>query len=435
MEKKLTKGKNSNYEVELTFDQKEFDKARKKTLAQFGKNLKISGFRNGHIPDYIIEQNIQPEYLNIWLMEELVNSWLQLIVKENPQYKFIGEPYNFNKEEKEKTYKYTFKLDVYPEVDINDNKREKEKIKTLKVWVKNEEIEDAVINLKKNYAEYKDSDKIDLDTISKISLEFLNKDWEIKNTWHVYIWEQEFKEHEFHKTSFLKKKKDETLEFDYKEKDLPATFHYRNSKDDDKTTSKDIKKIRTKVLDIKKVVLPEMTEENIKKFFGDNADIKNETELKLEIKKSIIKSKEETELIKVIEEYIGKIRWWSLSVQIPQTLIEEELKTRLKNLEQKFGGKEKMEEYYKQLWEEKQNAFIWDIKKAASESLEKFFILQKICELLKLDIDRNKQEHLEIEKKLYEKLSWEKLNKEKKEGTTEKKASKWEKTKKKVAKK
>jgi hypothetical protein len=31
-----------------------------------------------------------------------------------------------------------------------------------------------------------------------------------------------------------------------------------------------------------------------------------------------------------------------------------------------------------------------DIKKAATESLEKFFILQKVSELLKLDINREK---------------------------------------------
>lgn len=425
MEKKLTKWKNSNYEIKLTFDQKEFNKARKKTLTQFGKNLKISGFREGHIPDYIVEQNIQPEYLNVGLMEELVNSGLQLIVKENPQYKFIGEPYDFNKDEKDEKYNYTFKLDVYPEVEVKNNKREKETIKELDVSVKKEEIEDAVINLKKNYAEYKDSDKIELDTISKVSLEFLDKNWEIKNKWYIYIWEQEFNDDDFHKTNFIKKWKNEELEIDYKEKDLPATFHYKKGEKEDKTTSKDIKKIRTKILDIKKVVLPEMTEENIKKFFGGTAEIKNEEELRAEIKKTIIKSKEEESLIKLIEEYIGKIRGENITVQIPQTLSNEELKTRLKSLEQRFGWKEKMEEYYKQLWEEKQSIFIGDIKKAANESLEKFFILQKICELLKLDINRNKQEHLEIEKKLYERLSGKSLKKEEKKKTTKKKTTTW----------
>jgi hypothetical protein len=45
-----------------------------------------------------------------------------------------------------------------------------------------------------------------------------------------------------------------------------------------------------------------------------------------------------------------------------------------------------------------------DIKNAAKDSLEKFFILQKIVEILKLDINREKPGHLEIEQKLFEKM-------------------------------
>jgi len=36
--------------------------------------------------------------------------------------------------------------------------------------------------------------------------------------------------------------------------------------------------------------------------------------------------------------------------------------------------------------------------------LEKFFILQQIAKELELDIDWNKGEHLDLEKKLYEKV-------------------------------
>jgi hypothetical protein len=37
------------------------------------------------------------------------------------------------------------------------------------------EVEESLTNLKKNYAEYKDTDKIEKDTVSKISLDFLNE--------------------------------------------------------------------------------------------------------------------------------------------------------------------------------------------------------------------------------------------------------------------
>jgi FKBP-type peptidyl-prolyl cis-trans isomerase (trigger factor) len=93
-----------------------------------------------------------------------------------------------------------------------------------------------------------------------------------------------------------------------------------------------------------------------------------------------------------------------MKVIIPQTLINEELKTRIKSLEERLGGKEKMEEYFKKMGDEKAKAFFEDITKAAEESLEKFFILQKFTGLLKLDVDWNNAEHMAVEQKLYDKL-------------------------------
>jgi hypothetical protein len=63
-----------------------------------------------------------------------------------------------------------------------------------------------------------------------------------------------------------------------------------------------------------------------------------------------------------------------------------------------------MEEYFKQMGEDKAKTFVDDISAAAKESLEKFFILQKVADELKLDINREKPVDLEIEKKLYDKL-------------------------------
>jgi acyl carrier protein len=74
------------------------------------------------------------------------------------------------------------------------------------------------------------------------------------------------------------------------------------------------------------------------------------------------------------------------------------------SLEKRFGSQEKVADYFKQLWEEKTKQFVEEISKAAQDSLEKFFILQKISEELDLKIDRQKWDHLDAEKKLYEKV-------------------------------
>jgi hypothetical protein len=62
----------------------------------------------------------------------------------------------------------------------------------------------------------------------------------------------------------------------------------------------------------------------------------------------------------------------------------------MKSLEQRFGDREKVEQYFKQLGEDKTKQFVEEISKASQDSLEKFFILQKVAEELKLDIDRQK---------------------------------------------
>ncbi|HBB03707.1 TPA: hypothetical protein DCZ39_02255 [Patescibacteria group bacterium] len=122
------------------------------------------------------------------------------------------------------------------------------------------------------------------------------------------------------------------------------------------------------------------------------------------IKESIEHQKYDQELIKKIEEVLQNLRNKSMKVMIPQTLINEELKTRIQSLEKKLGGKEKMNEYFKKMGDEKAKAFFEDITKAAEESLEKFFILQKFTQLLKLDIDRNHAEHMAVEQKIYDRL-------------------------------
>lgn len=93
-----------------------------------------------------------------------------------------------------------------------------------------------------------------------------------------------------------------------------------------------------------------------------------------------------------------------MKVAVPQTLVEQEFNTRIKSLMERFGGNDKMTEYFKKIGDEQGKKFLDDIKTAAADSLEKFFILQKIVEILKLDVNREKPGHLEIEQKLFEKM-------------------------------
>lgn len=400
MEKKLKKWTNCNYIIEVVYTDDEKSNARNKMIEFFWKDVKVPGFREWHAPKAMVEERLNPEYIEMWVYESLINEWLKAILDENKDIKFIWEPYDLDKDDEKKLI--TVKLDVYPEVEVKNDKWKTKKMKKVESKATDAEVDEALINLKKNYADYQDTDKIEKDTVSKVWLEFLNKAWEVIENGTVYLWEPEFNDTEFAKfyDQFIWKEKWKDFEITYKEKDLPATFQKRKSKDD-------AKKIKITVKDVKKVILPEFTEEQIKKLFPEQKEVKNEKELKAYIKGEIERQKYESELIKSVEEYISAVRWEHMDITIPQTLIQEEFKSRVKSLEDRLWGENWVKQYFEQLWDEKAKQFVEEISKAAQDSLEKFFILQQIAQELQLDIDRNKWEHLDVEKKLYAKIMWE----------------------------
>ena len=397
MKNKLIKWEASNYEIQITFTDAEKKKATNAMIKHFGKDIKVPGFREGNVPAHLVEEKINPEYIEMGMYEQLVNQGLQALLTDKKDIRFIWEPYDLQKDKKNN--KVSIKLDVYPEIEVKDDKRKTNKMKKIDTKASAAEVEDSLNNLKKNYAEYKDADKIAKDTVSKVSLDFLNKKGESLETGTLFIGEPEFKDPDWAKfyEVFIGKEKSKDFEIDYKEKDLPATFHKRKQEETPD-------KIKIVVKDIKTMILPKFTEETITKLFPDQKEVKTEKQLKDYIKSEIEKQKYETELIKNIEEYTSKIRDNNMSIVIPQTMIHEEFKSRMDSLEKRFWDKEKVEQYFKQLGEEKTKEFVEEISKAAQDSLEKFFILQKVTEELKIDIDRQKGGHLEAEKKLYEKV-------------------------------
>lgn len=397
MEKKVKKGAHANYEIQLIITQKEQDEAKQLILKEFQKDYEAPGFRKGSAPLDIVEKNIKPEYVTVGIYEKVINMGLQELLKEQPELKLIGEPYDLKQEQKDENTIVDLKLDIFPVVEVINNDREKIEITPIENTATQEEIDGTLLNIQKQYADYKDADTIQLNTISKIALDYLDKEGKVLHTGHTYIGEQEFNEDPFFQKTFIDKKKDESFEMDHDIKNIPPVFH-------NKKTDIDPIKIKLTVEDVKQVVLPEMEGDMLKKLFGEDTKLKTKEDLINHITESIEHQKHDQELIKKIEEMLGNIRNKSMSVAIPQTLVNEEMKSRMKNLEQRLGGKEKMDEYFKQMGEEKAKAFFDDITKAAEESLEKFFILQKFTELLKLDVDRSKTEHFAVEQKIYDKL-------------------------------
>ncbi|HCB51552.1 TPA: hypothetical protein DEP21_03185 [Patescibacteria group bacterium] len=397
MQKKVTKGSSSSYDIELVVNPQDYAKAREKMLKEFQKDLNLPGFRKGFVPMHLVEENIKPEYLSMGIYENMVNTGLQEVVKENDTIRFIGEPYDLKQDKKGEDTVITLKLDIFPEVEIKGDSWKSYAMNAIQSEATQEEMDDALLRLKKNYADYQDAETIAQDSISKVSMSFLDKDGQEVDKGTLYVGEQEFDEFPFFKKNFIGKNKSESFELDYSEKDFPPTVHCKKA--DVKA-----KKVNFTITDVKNVVLPDINEATLEKLFGKDAEVKTEAQLMTYIKDSISQQKFDTELMKEVEEFLKVMREKHMSIDIPNTLLDQEFSVRIQNLEKRFGGQEKMKQYITQMGEEKAKAFLDDIKSAAKESLEKFFILQKVADILELDINWENPSDLEVEKKLYEKL-------------------------------
>ena len=398
MNKKLTEGKNCDYIITVSFWDEDKSKVRWHVLEHFAKDMKIPWFRAGKVPMHIVEKNIEPVYIDMTITEHLINDAIQEILKENKDIKFIGEPYGYETKEDKWTTNVTFHLDVYPEVKVDGKKWEGIKMKEIKVEATDKEVEDSLLNIQKNYADYKDAETIsDKNTISKLGLEFVDKNWKTVDKWTTYLWETEFNEDKFWAKTFNGKKKKEEIELAYDEKKLPQVLHAKKG---------EAKKVKITIQDVKEVVLPELNDKMIEKLFGKDAEVKTNAELRAYIKKEIVNQKEENELVQTIENYLNDVRKSGVNVVIPKTMIDQEFKVRMDNLKHRFGSEDKVKEYFTQLGEEKSKEFVDGVQSAAAESLEKFFILNKITELLWLNINWNdqNQEPLFVEKQIYGKL-------------------------------
>ena len=397
MEKQLTQGKQCNYQVTFTFIDAEKAGVKNHVLEHFAKDMNIPGFRAGKVPLHMVESKVQPAYVQMAITEHLVNKGIQELLGENKDLKFIGEPYAFDTKEDKWTTTVSFSLDVYPEVEVKGKSWEKVQMNALSVEATEKEVEDSLLNIQKNYADYKDTDTIAVkDTLSKLGLEFFDKEGKSVEKGTTYLGETEFAEDKFWEKTFDGKKKGELVELKYDVKKLPAVLHAKKG---------DAASLKVTVQDVKQIVLPELNDEMIVKLFGKDAEVKTNAELRDYIKKEILKQKQENWLVQTIEDYLNEVKKAGVSVIIPKTMVDQELKVRMQNLEKRFGSAEKVKEYFQQLGEEKAKEFVEGVQTAAAESLEKFFILNKVTELLGLEIDWNsEQEPFFVEKQLYTKL-------------------------------
>ena len=293
----------------------------------------------------------------------------------------------------------SYKLDTYPEASEKNAGWKKLTIAPIDTAVTADEIEKALANLSKQYADYKDADAVAKNTLVKAKYSMTDKDGNELHKGTAFFGEEEYNESKYLWDSVAGKKKDEVITIDYKEKDLPHAVHYHPHGDE---TAKKIKTLTMTLVELKETILPDLHDADTLQRLFQTPDIKTYDNLKDKVSSVLAEQKEEQGLQQSIEAMLVEAKE-SLEVIIPETIIREEMGARIKQLGDRMGGEEGLKQYFAKIGEQKTNELYDDIKKSATDSLEKFFILRKLVELLEIS-DINWDNALDAEKKIYARL-------------------------------
>jgi FKBP-type peptidyl-prolyl cis-trans isomerase (trigger factor) len=340
---------------------------------------------------HLVKQEVNEAYLEMDAMNDLINDSINQALDEHKDVKFIGQPYDLDRKDSETEVTFSYKLDVYPEAKaLNDNWKAV-KVEAVDSEITSTELEDAMKGLRHQYATYVDAESATHHTVDRLKVIYMNADSEEIWTKTIFIEHADKHDGGFH--NLEGKNIGDVIQVPYSQ-DVPAKLIYNKDEQIPST-------ITLEVLRTQKEELPDFTDESVLEMFG-NEGITSLAVLEEKVKDVIKEQKYTNSIISNIDGFVEGVAP-SFSVHIPGVMIESEYKNRYDAMCKRFGDKTKFEAAYtslpngKEELEKKQD----ELRVISKNSLTKFFILQKVCELLDIqNVERDKD--MDIENKLYE---------------------------------
>jgi len=324
MEYKIKKLPKSEVELEITVSPEELKKHEIKACEEISKEVKIQGFRSGHIHPEILKQHVGEKFI-IARMQELAiqRSYADAVTKEKIE--VISRPKIHIEKDNPLTYKAT--VAVMPEVEIKDYKSIKIKPKDTKVTEK--DIEGAITDLKKYATTYKEVDsgakKGDRAEVDFEGFDENGKaDESTKSRNHPVIIGEDSLIPGF-EDELIGLKKGDKKEFDIT---FPKDYHkesYQNKK----------LKFKVEVKMVEEAVVPELNEEFIEKITGKKMKIE---EFKAELEKNIKARKEDEAKHARENEYLEELLE-KVKVELPESLVHEEIHYIIDDIKEDMGSK------------------------------------------------------------------------------------------------
>lgn len=141
--------------VTVTMGTDELAAAEQVALKKLSKDVKVNGFRKGHVPIEVVKKNVDPTLLGQETLENALSKGVAEAFLNNNLQALERPEVEVKKFVPGETLEFTAEGDVLPKVTLGDYKKLKATAK--KVDVSKEDIEDVVGRMRKGYAEKKET--------------------------------------------------------------------------------------------------------------------------------------------------------------------------------------------------------------------------------------------------------------------------------------
>ncbi|MHA3363884.1 trigger factor [Yersinia enterocolitica] len=325
--------------VTITVAADSIEKAVKSELVKAAKNVRIDGFRKGHVPMNIVEQRYGASVRQDVLGDLMQRNFVDAIIKEkiNP----AGAPNYVPGQYKEgEDFTYSVEFEVYPDVELKD--LESIEVEKPVVEVNDADVDTMLETLRKQQATWKETDAA-ATAEDRATLDFTGSiDGEVfeggKATDFVLAMGQGRMIPGFEEGVIGHKAGEEfTIDVNF-----PEDYHAENLKGKSAKFDIVLKKVEVREL-------PELTEEFIKRFgvadgsvAGLRAEVRKNMEREL---KGAVRNRVKTQAID------GLVS--ANEIDVPAALVEGEIDVLRRQAAQRFGGNEKQAaELPRELFEE-----------------------------------------------------------------------------------
>ena len=158
--------------VTITAGQPELEAAEQVALKRMAKNIKVNGFRKGHVPIAVVKKHADPNTLSQETLEAAINRAVAEAFLSNKLQVLDRPEVELKKFVPGETLEFTAEADVMPEVKLGDYKKLKAVKKAAKVA--KDDIDEVIERIRKGLAEKKetkeaarDGDEVIIDFVGK----------------------------------------------------------------------------------------------------------------------------------------------------------------------------------------------------------------------------------------------------------------------------